>query len=62
VSGLKDVLDTLKNEYGFCHGDSFRRNNYQFFPDSKGKERLMAIDLEQYNLMVRDQLGKVNFS
>jgi hypothetical protein len=40
------VLDALKNEHGF----SFHRNTFLFFSDSKGRERRMAIDLEEYDL------------
>jgi hypothetical protein len=50
VSSWLQVLERLRTEYGFCHGDADGRNGI-FIKDSQGRERLVAMDLEEYKLV-----------
>eukprot|EP00543_Licmophora_paradoxa_P006967 CAMPEP_0202451576 /NCGR_PEP_ID=MMETSP1360-20130828/9981_1 /ASSEMBLY_ACC=CAM_ASM_000848 /TAXON_ID=515479 /ORGANISM="Licmophora paradoxa, Strain CCMP2313" /LENGTH=508 /DNA_ID=CAMNT_0049070177 /DNA_START=96 /DNA_END=1622 /DNA_ORIENTATION=+ len=46
VSNWGNVLLRLRRDYGFHHGDAEGRNGI-FIQDGRGKERLVAIDLEE---------------
>lgn len=47
ISGLPNVLKALKSQFGFCHEDH-SSSNCLLIPCGGGKEKLVAIDLEDY--------------
>jgi hypothetical protein len=51
VSSWPQILKRLRTEYGFCHGDADFHNNCIFIKDNEGRERLVAMDLEEYELV-----------
>jgi hypothetical protein len=50
TSNWGEIIERLRADYGFCHGDSDGRNGV-FIRDNQGGERLVAIDLEEYKLL-----------
>lgn len=46
VSNWGNVLHRLRRDYGFHHEDAEGRNGI-FIQDGRGKEHLVAIDLEE---------------
>jgi hypothetical protein len=44
------MLERLRTEYGFCHGDAYGRNGI-FIKENQGGERLVSMDLEEYKLV-----------
>jgi tRNA A-37 threonylcarbamoyl transferase component Bud32 len=51
VSNWGQIIQRLRTEYGFCHGDADGRNGVFIKDNNQGDERLVAIDLEEYSLV-----------
>ncbi|KAL3910533.1 MAG: hypothetical protein SGILL_007657, partial [Bacillariaceae sp.] len=54
VSNWGNVLLRLRRDYGFLHEDAEGRNGI-FIQDGRGKERLVAIDLEESKFVTRQR-------
>ena len=58
ISGLPKILDTLKSTYGFFHDDC-SINNCIFIKD-RNKEKLVVIDLEEYQFAYHGQKKSIS--
>jgi hypothetical protein len=61
VSSWPQILKWLRTEYGFCHGDADGRNGI-FIQGNEGGERLVAMDLEEYELVGISKVIKFSVS